>query len=560
MPVRFEPCMDVPKGGVLSSLPALLTNGLMEGVDSFATKVKGYYTAFHVLLLLAFMALCRIKTVEKIRGESAGEFGKLLGLDRIPEVRCLRKKLNDLSTGDTAEEWASHLSRYWMGADTKSAGTLYIDGHVRLYHGGLTKLPRRYVSRERLCLRGTTDYWVNDAVGRPFFVVGKTVDPGLLQTLRSDIIPKLLNDIPNQPTKSELASNPYLSRFILVFDREGYSPAFFQEMWKSHRISCMTYHKHPSGDWPEEWVEKVDVSMPNGETITMKLAEMGSLVGTGKNAMWMREVRKLTKSGHQTSLISTEFQLDHSRLGARMFSRWCQENFFRYMMEHFAIDLLQEYGTQQLPATEKVINPAWRELNRSRASVQNKLRYRRARFGEMTMHPISEDNVKKYEKWFVKKAELFEQIEQYEKQLEGIKAELKKTEKYTLWEDLGEKDQFFQLLPGRKRLMDTIKMIAYRAETSMGNLLKDETTDMASARRLLQDLYVTEADILPQPENGRLLVRIHNASRPSANKRIQRLLQHLNDAGMDYPGTQLRLHYELASKGLWEGKSDLKVS
>jgi hypothetical protein len=552
--------MDVPKGGVLSSLPALLANGLMEGVDSFATKVKGYYTAFHVLLLLAFMALCRIKTIEQIRGESAGEFGKLLGLDRIPEVRCLRKKLNDLSTGDTAEEWASHLSRYWMGSDTESAGTLYIDGHVRLYHGGLTKLPRRYVSRERLCLRGTTDYWVNDAVGRPFFVVGKTVDPGLLQTLRSDIIPKLLNDIPNQPTKSELKSDPYLSRFILVFDREGYSPAFFQEMWKNHRISCMTYHKHPSDDWPEEWFDKVDVAMPNGETIAMKLAEMGSLVGTGKDAMWMREVRKLTKSGHQTSLISTEFQLDHTRLGAKMFSRWCQENFFRYMMQHFAIDLLQEYGTQHLPATEKVINPAWRELNRSRASVQNKLRYRRARFGEMTLHPISEDNAKKHVNWLFKKAELLEQIEQYEKQLEGIKADLKKTEKHTTWEELDEKDQFFQLLPGRKRLMDTIKMIAYRAETSMGNLLKNETTDMASARRLLQDLYVTEADILPQPENGRLLVRIHNASRPSANKKIQRLLEHLNDTEIDYPGTQLRLHYELASKELWDGQSDLEVS
>ncbi len=50
--------------------------------------------------------------------------------------------------------------------------------------------------------------------------------------------------------------------------------------------------------------------------------------------------------------------------------------------------------------------------------------------------------------------------------------------------------------------MDTIKMIAYRAETSMGTLLKDKTTDMAAARRLLQDLYVTEADILPQPEKA----------------------------------------------------------
>ena len=103
-------------------------------------------------------------------------------------------------------------------------------------------------------------------------------------------------------------------------------------------------------------------------------------------------------------------------------------------------------------------------------------------------------------------------------------------------------------------------MVAYRAETSMGNLLKDETTDMASARRILQDLYVTEADILPQPENGRLLVRIHNASRPSANKKIQRLLEHLNDAEVDYPGTQLRLHYELSSKELWDGKLDLEVS
>jgi len=560
VPVRFDPCIDVPKGGVLSSLPALLANGLMEGTDNFATKVKGYYTAFHVLLLLAFMALCRIKTVEKIRGESAGEFGKLLGLDRIPEVRCLRKKLNDLSTDDTVEKWALHLSRYWMTADSKSAGTLYVDGHVRLYHGELTKLPRRYVSRERLCLRGTSDYWVNDAVGQPFFVVEKTVDPGLLQTLRSDIVPRLLNDVPNQPTETELMSDPYLNRFILVFDREGYSPAFFQEMWNNHRISCMTYHKHPGADWPEEWFEEFEVSMPNGETVTMKLAEMGSLVGTGKDAMWMREVRKLTESGHQTSLISTEYQLDHTRLGARMFSRWCQENFFRYMMEHFAIDLLQEYGTQHLPATEKVINPAWRELNRSRASVQNKLRYRRARFGEMTMHPISEDNDKKYEKWLVKKAELFEQIEQYEKQLEGIKAALKETEKYTTWEDLDEKDQFFQLLPRRKRLMDTVKMIAYRAETSMGNLLKDEITDMASARRLLQNLYVTEADILPQPENGRLLVRIHNASRPAANKKIQKLLAHLNDTEMKYPGTHLRLHYELVSKELWEEKSDLEVS
>jgi hypothetical protein len=76
-----------------------------------------------------------------------------------------------------------------------------------------------------------------------------------------------------------------------------------------------------------------------------------------------------------------------------MFSRWCQENFFRYMMEHFAIDLLQEYGTENLPGTKRVVNPAWRELDRSRNSTQNKLRHQHARFAEMTLHPEPEDNM-----------------------------------------------------------------------------------------------------------------------------------------------------------------------
>ncbi|MFN2359445.1 MAG: putative transposase, partial [Desulfotignum sp.] len=155
-----------------------------------------------------------------------------------------------------------------MNAEPEAAGTLYIDGHVRVYHGGLTKPPRRFVSRERLCLRGTTDYWVNDAIGRPFFMVEKPIDPGLLNTLENDIVPRLLKDIPDQPSKTELEINPDKCRFIVVFDREGYSPGFFGKMWNKHRISCMTYHKYPADDWPEKWFHEYEVTMPNGECVT----------------------------------------------------------------------------------------------------------------------------------------------------------------------------------------------------------------------------------------------------------------------------------------------------
>ncbi len=544
-PVQFETCLDVPNAGVLCALPTLLANGLLKGVDQLLGKLTGYYTTFHVLLLLAFMALCRIKTTEKLRGHAPGEFGNLLGLDRVPEVRCLRQKMDELSADDGAELWAAHLSKYWMEQEPESVGALYVDGHVRLYHGRLTKLPRRFVSRERLCLRGITDYWVNDAVGRPFFVIQKDIDPGLLEALRSDIVPRLLEDVPNQPSQQQLKQDPILCRFILVFDREGYSPAFFDEMWSKYRVACLTYHKFPDKPWPEEWFSEHEVTMPGGEVVKMKLCEMGSPVGSGKGVIWMREVRKLTKSGHQTSLISTAFELPPTQLAASMFSRWCQENFFNYMMQHFNIDVVLEYGVIEFPDTEKVVNPAWRELNRARNSLQNKLRYRNARFGEMTMHPAAEDDPENYRKWVEKKADLLEEIQNLEHQLIEMKAKIKVTSKHITWGQLEQEDKFLRLLPGRKRLMDTIRMIAYRAETAMVGLITGPTVDSSAARSFLQHLFVTEADILPDPENEQLKIRIHSASRPAANRAIVQLLDNLNSAEVKYPGTEMRLVYEL---------------
>jgi hypothetical protein len=543
--IRFDPCLDVPKGGVLSALPALLANGLLHGAQSLLGEVKGYYRTVHVLLLLAFMSLCRIKTVEQLRGHAPGEFGKLIGLDRVPEVRCLRKKLDQLSLDDAAEKWSAHLGQHWMQADPAAAGTLYVDGHVRVYHGKKTKLPRKYVSRDRLCLRGVCDYWVNDAVGNPFFVVEKTVDPGMLKTLEGDIIPRLLHDVPDQPGLEELRANPHLSRITIVFDREGYSPGFFKRMWREHRISCLTYHKFPGNAWPEEWFVEHGVTMPQGETVTMRLAEMGSLVGSGKDAIWLREVRKLTDSGHQTSLISTAYGPPHLHLAAQMFSRWCQENFFGYMMRHFAIDMLAEYGVEDLPANVKVIHPTWRDLTKKKNSLLSKLRYRQARFAAMTIHPKTEEDARRYRDWVQRKADLLEEIQHIEHDIGEIKAKLKQTSHYITWEDLGDNEKFKQLVPGRKHLLDTVKMIAYRAETAMADMLIGPAVDTPKARRLLQDLFMMEADILPDAENKLLRIRVHSASRPAANKSLQSLFEQLNETEQIYPATDMRVVYEL---------------
>jgi len=543
--IRFESCRHVPYGGVLCALGALLANGLFGPAHAHLNKISGYYGVIHVLLLLAFMSLCRIKTIEQLRGKAPGEFGKLMGLDRVPEVRCLRRKLSDLSCDQAAERYASALAGEWMEADPESLGTLYVDGHVRVYHGHKTKLPRKYVSRQRLCLRGTTDYWVNDLIGRPFFVIDKVVDSGLLAALREEIVPRLLADVPHQPSDEELAANPHACRMVLVFDREGYSPGFMKEMWQCHRIGCITYHKHPAAPWPEAEFSTRNTELSNGETLAMKLAERGSLIGKGTDALWVKEVRKLTASGHQVSLIGTVYGGQTEGVAAALFSRWCQENFFRYMMEHFEIDLLGEYRTAPLHDTERVINPRWRQLERQRGSLESKLRYRCARFAAMALHPAPAGQEKRAQTRARVQAELLEEIGQMEAELERVKETKRQTPHHMTWAELPEPERFTKPVMERKRLMDAVRMIAYRAETALCALLRPLGMQSTEARRLLQDLFVTEADIQPDASTGLLEVHVHRGSRPAVDRMREALFEQLNEMAFTFPGTKLTLHYRL---------------
>jgi transposase len=543
-PTRFESCRDVSYGGVLCAIPSLIENGLLRHLDQGLPTLTGYYTTIHVLILLAYLALCRIKTVERLQYEPPGELGKLLGLDRVPEVRCLRKKLMALSRGDAAGKWAGMLSRDWMEASPELAGTLYVDGHVRLYYGQQTELPRRYVARQRLCLRGTTDYWVNDALGQPFFVVERPIDHGMLEVLRSDVVPCLLQDVPGQPSQEQLQQDPYRARFVLIFDREGYSPAFFKEMWEEHRIACITYHKYPKTPWPETEFVPTEVILPSGERVLLKLAERGSWIGDRRQGLWVREIRKLTASGHQTSLISSAFRQLAQENAATLFSRWSQENFFRYMMEHFAIDLLSEYGTEAIPGTNRpVVNPNWRELDRQSRTLRGQLVQRQARFAALTLHPESDE--KEVSMWEKRKTILVEEIEQVEHELDQVKRQLKDTPKHVTWDELPAEQRFARLAPSRKRLTDTVKMIAYRAETAMTAIVREELAREDDARALLRDLFRSEADLLPDTAQGVLEVCVHPMANPRSNRAIVHLLTHLNDASLTYPGTNLKLVYTM---------------
>jgi len=51
-------------------------------------------------------------------------------------------------------------------------------------------------------------------------------------------------------------------------------------------------------------------------------------MGKPQESIEVREIRKLCSSGHQTSIISNNFELSITDIGVYMFARWCQENWF----------------------------------------------------------------------------------------------------------------------------------------------------------------------------------------------------------------------------------------
>jgi hypothetical protein len=317
-------------------------------------------------------------------------------------------------------------------------------------------------------------------------------------------------------------------------------------MWTEHRISCITYHKYPKDVWPESEFTQAQIAMPGGEVLSLKLAERGSWIGDRRKGLWVCEARKLTPSGHQTSLISSAYGLLGLESAGRLFSRWSQENFFRYMMEHFAIDALNEYRTEAIPGTNRpVVNPAWRELDRQQRSIKGKLTQRQARFAALTLHPQAEAS--EIQKWERQKADLREQIEPLENALNVVKEQMKSTPKHLTWDDLPDDQKFERLAPSRKRLTDTVKLVAYRAETALATIVREKLSHADEARSLIRDLFRSDADILPNQAEGVLTVRLHTLANPRSNRAIQHLLDHLNEAEFIYPGTNFRLTYTLSA-------------
>ena len=525
---QFEASESVAKAGVLVALPALLGQGLVEvGQQVYGRLKNGYYGLTSMLLTFGLMALVRIKSTEGLTNHAPGEFGLVLGLDRVPEMKTARRKLAELASHGKALEFSRAFSERWAEENPDALGYLYIDGHVRPYNGRKHKLPKTHVQRRRLCMPATTDYWVNDANAEPLLFVTAPANEGLLAMMDKELLPEIRKLVGDE------------RRVTLIFDREGWSPKRFKK-WKKAGFDVITYRKGKYKDWQRRCFDEVTVEVC-GRKVKYLLGERMLRVAKGFR---VREMRRLCDDGHQTSVVSTRRDLPIEEVAVRMFSRWQQENFFRYMREEFALDHLPTTAVEPADPERSVPNPAVKEKKQEMGRIKVKLTKAEQAYGQKA-HDNPEQQRRTVRGFKISHAELGREIKKLRSARVRLEAEIKALPKRVPVREVMDGEPIVQLERERKIITDTFKMVAYRAETQLANLVgpllpyRDD-----EARKFMRQVFNLPADLLPDHEQGTLVVRLHGMTTPRDNHALGALCVVVNDLKIRYPGTKLRLVLE----------------
>ncbi len=480
----FGSALALPRAGVLLSLPALVATGVFACAQTtYGSLGPAFYGLRTSLLTLLLMALWRIKRPEGLKEHSPRDLGRVLGLDRAPEVKTLRRKLSQLAAVKRAVQFGQALAKERVAQRGAALGFLYVDGHVRVYHGQHT-LPKAHVARLRISMPATSDYWVNDVAGDPLFVVTAEANAGLVKML-----PPILAQV-----RDLLGKRP----LTVVFDRGGYRPALFQQMLAAG-FGLLTYRKGRYRRIPRQRFKKCSFQH-DGQTVAYVLADQE--VRLLKGRLRLRQVTRLMENGHQTPILTSRRDLPAAQVAHRMFNRWRQENFFKYLREEYALDALVEYGAVPDDPTREVPNPVW-------SALDTRLRQTRACVDRLQ----SEYGL-----------EAITNLEQQRRTMRGFKTAHGK------------------LAPERKHLSNLVKMVAYQAESDLFRLVAPHYRRADDeGRTLIQSALASAADL--EATQSELRITLAPQSSPHRTRAIAALCDQLNQMKTIFPGSQLQLHY-----------------
>jgi hypothetical protein len=470
------------------------------------------------------MALLRIKRPEHLKEHDPAAFGRVLGLDRAPEVKTLRRRLTRLAAHHRAEQLGAELARLRVNQRGNLMGFLYIDGHVRAYHGQRSIASRAYVTRRHLAMPASTDYWINDRSGDPLFVITAEVNAAL-----SKALPRLLGEVRDVVGERGVT---------IVFDRGGWSPKLFATIikngfdlltYRAGRCRCINERRfiRRRAELDGRWVDYLLHDQP---------------VRFLKGKLRLRQVTCLSDNGHQTQVITSRWDLRDIEVAYRMFDRWRQENFFKYMREEFLLDALVDYQIEPEDPTRTIPNPERRALDKEMKAARADLARLEREYGAAAA-TSAEQRRPTMRGFKIAHGKLGKQLRAARDRVARLFAQRQNLPKRVEVRDLTERT-VVKLATERKHLTDIFKMVAYQAESDLLALLRPHYARAdQEGRTLLHELFGIAGDI--RVNDSELHITLAPLSSPHRTQAAMVLCEMLDRTTTTFPGSHLRMRFAM---------------
>ena len=520
----FTEGRQLPLAGLLLALPTLEATGLLEVAEQVYGKLtNGFYGLRSLLLTLVLLALLREPRAEGATRVVPTDLGRILALDRAPEVGTIRRRLGELAEAGQVGELMAGLARRHVDTHPDAVGFLYIDGHVRAYHGTRT-LPKTHVARMRISMSATLETWVADANGDPIFAV---VAPPSASTAAE--VRRLL------PVLRELVDE---RRTTIVFDRGGWSPDLFADLLDSN-FDLLTYRKgkvrrEPASAFTEHlWVDERGVEhrwQLADRKVRLRLSAAGAK-RHGRKTITLRQIVRLSPDGHQTHILTSRMDLSAAEIAARIFNRWRQENYFRYARQHFALDALDSYTAVDDDPDRSVPNPAKRAAQRRVRELEKVVAQAEATLGRHRNPP----------------RQLSGSLDELATTLDEVRDQLDAARQASA--DTPARVPLADVAPDA-RLLDTetklvthaCRIAAYNTESALARLIAPHYARANDeARSLIREALTCAGDL--HLADGKIHITLNPLSAPRRSRALAAICDLLNDTETVYPGTDLVLSY-----------------
>lgn len=562
--------------GLTLFYPALQVVGLLElaaQVYQLAGAVR--FGVQQVFTELFCLALLQEPTVERVKRVLRSDLGAVMACSRAACVKTLRRKLDELSQQRQAVRLGTLLARHWLEVGLLDASCLYVDGHVKVYHG--TRLvPEVWNSQRRMPLPGIVQYFVNDLRGRPLLVVSEEVRGNLAKSLPS-VIAAVRQVVGER-------------RFTVIFDRGGYDGQLFKWLVEQG-LDFITYQRGEVHLADQQFARR-EVRW-EGKRVRFQLAE--DTTSVGDSGPWRRIVVR-TPDDHQTPILTSldGAVIAAARVAAMMLARWRQENFFKYARTHLGLDVLTTYAAESAADCE-VPNPAVKaataELKRLRTTAQ-KLRAALGRAvvldiaqpTEHTEHPAetvqppaeqaqqlgepaqqpaetaqqpterADQRTDKRDQPTgkpkrtprvppAKRDALITQLQALEVEIEQTRARLRSLPARVLLSTQGPLPQTLQL--ETKLIADAVKIAAYNAQAWLADRLARHYLNANDLHDLLRSFAHLSGTLIRQPDGG-LKVCLQPPDTPLHRRALAGLCADLNLGRPVFPGTRIAVQYAVA--------------